>query len=207
MKYLKKYDDLDFYISVNEKVNISEYKNIIKKIKDDIGSNLYFISTFGMAVPALYPVIEKLAINEMPSINKEQIVLLAICAISIILKESKEDIKKLKSKIKEEGISSLLEYVTDSIENIVYIFQKIAKYFGKTLVGLTDMLSYVALCVPFTIVLIDIINNFGMTFAQLSDVISNPTGLAIATGVGIVTITLKQLITLIIKKLIRRKNK
>ena len=42
MKYLKKYDDLDFYISVNEKVNISEYKNIIKKIKDDIGSNLYF---------------------------------------------------------------------------------------------------------------------------------------------------------------------
>jgi len=69
------------------------------------------------------------------------------------------------------------------------------------------MLSYVALCVPFTIVLIDIINNFGMTFAQLSDVISNPTGLAIATGVGIVTITLKQLITLIIKKLIRRKNK
>lgn len=205
MKYINNYKQHNTQQYINENVSDDKHTNIVKNIKNDLGLNLYFISTFGTSIPALYPLIEKLIKNTDITVSTEQIILLTICAISMFIKESKDDSKKLIKRVKEEGLLNTLNTITTGLESIFKIFKNIAKYFGKTINGLTDMLAYVSLLVPFSIVLIEVINNFDMSIIQIIQLIDDPKGLLIATGVGMATITLKQLITYIIKKLVKKK--
>jgi len=198
MKRLKSYKEL------NEGLFFNKYSKLQTKVLGDLKLNLYFVSTFGTSVAALYPFFESIVKNtEMSSISNTDIVLLTICGLSMLLKENKESIDKMKNIIKEKNLTNLLEYFMDTLKNISNLFISIAKQFGKAIDGLVGMFAYSALLVPFTIALIDIINSYNIGFSSLDSILSNPKGAAISTGIGIISLSLKHITHMIIKKINR----
>lgn len=197
MKYLKGFNDE----LITESINTSKFDGLLKKIKEDLGVNFYFITTFGTAIPALFPIVEKLTNNSnIGYLTHEQIVLLTVFGCAELLNIVGEDFKKLKEKIKDDGLSEVAKNVTLSLDNILFLFQKISKYFGKTIESFSNMLAYTAMMVPFTLLLLDLINN-GVDFWQLSEIVNNPQGAIISLGIGLTTITLKHLIKLFVNKI------
>jgi hypothetical protein len=84
---------------VLEKFNIGEYQRATKKLISEVGFNLYNVGTYGVSITALYPVIQKLMetgkFDLAPSV--QNVVLLTICAISVLVKENKDKVKELVS--------------------------------------------------------------------------------------------------------------
>lgn len=187
---------------VNENINISEYKEILNNIKKELNLNLFFISTFGTSIVAFLPLIESIAKkSELINLSNQDLILLTICCISVMLKESKPDVKILMDKIKEKGLIGIYKQIKFTIDNILYLFSKVCTYFGKSIITLIDMFSYVALLVPFSEVMINLVYKNNIDIYKLDELISNPEGFIISTAIGITTITLKHVISFIVNKL------
>lgn len=141
---------------VLEQFNIGEYQRAAKKLISEIGFNLYSIGTYGVSVTALYPVIQKLMetrkFDITPSV--QNVVLLTICAVTVLIKESKDKAQKLVTFATEKGMSQEdLDKVVNQIRTTKEIFAGIAQKFGKVISTFTDMLTYTSLLVPFSMVL------------------------------------------------------
>ena len=170
--------------------------------------NLYFISTFGTSVAALYPLITSIVKNtEITPLTTTDTVLLSICALAITFKESKTEIDKLMVIINEKGLQKTLERIQYFLKNFTKLFSAIAKSTGKVINGIVDMFAYTALLVPTTMGLVDLINTWKINFESFEQIMVNPTGFAISTGIGIITITVKHLIGVLVKKIKRLKTK
>ncbi len=141
---------------VLEKFNIGEYQRAAKKLISEIGFNLYNVGTYGVSITALYPVIQKLMetgkFDLSPSV--QNVVLLTICAISVLVKESKDKVKELISFASKKGMTQEdLDTAVNQIKTTKGIFAEIAQNFGKVISTFTDMLAYTSLLVPFSMVL------------------------------------------------------
>jgi hypothetical protein len=193
---------------INESFLSNKWKTLQDKVLKDIGINFYFIATFGTTITALFPLFEKLIRTGdfENTITSSDIILLVICALAILFKENTENIKKLKLILQEKGIINLMHSIKDNIQNIFNLFSKISKIFGKTLSGLSDMFAYTAFFVPTIICIMEFLNLYQIGFNEFSNLLIDPKGVAIATSIGIITISTKHLINLIYKK-IKRKNK
>ncbi len=170
MNNMKKFNDIryNFLIeSVNnfqdeelelvlEFFDYGKYQRAAKKLIKELGVNLYYVGTFGVSIAALYPVIHNLIETGKFNIpaTVENVVLMTICAITVLVHENKEKAKKLFSFAKEKGITDEdLDKVINQIKTIKGIFTEIAQNFGKVVTTFTDMLAYTGLLVPFTMVL------------------------------------------------------
>ena len=194
---IKKYDEF-----VLESINNNEFNKILSKIKKDIGVNLYLVSTFGTGITAFYSLVENIVKNsKLVDLSSEQIILLTVCAISISLNESKDDIIKLKNVIYKEGLKTVLSKVEICLNNVFILFNKISLIVGKTVMNLIDMFAYTSLFVPFIILLSNFINTNNINFDTLNIIMNNPEGFAISAGIGLTTITIKHLINYFIQKL------
>ena len=134
------------------------YKIVQDKTISKLSLNLYFVGTFQMGVTILFPIIEKLMNHSyVPTINEEQIVLLSIFSITQILNVANGDVKKIGEqlgiieKIKKSLLS--IRFVSRSIKKIIDVF--------------TDMLAYVALCVPVAIAIIEVLSKDGLNLDTL----------------------------------------
>lgn len=193
---------------LNEGLNISKYQNISKKIIKDLKVNLYFISTFGTSVSALYPLITSIVKNtEIMPLTTTDIVFLTICALAITFKESKSEIDKLMVIVNEKGLQKPLEKIQYFLKNFTTLFSAIAKSTGKIINGMVDMFAYTALLVPTIMGVVDLINTWKINFESFDQIMVNPMGFAISTGVGIITITVKHLIGVLVKKIKRLTTK
>jgi len=191
-----------------EKININKYNKSYNKILKELNINFYFITTFGTSIVAYFPIFEELVKNSNLNIKLSQsdIILLSICALAVLFNENKQNITKLKSLIEEKGYLELLQKFIDFITNINLLFKMIAKNTGKSLITLIDMFSYTALYVPFLLGLFDLIElyNVGLdTFTQTT----TTSGLLISTGIGVLTISIKHFLKMLIKKINRLSKK
>lgn len=184
---------------LNEKVNLKGWKRLFSKIKKDLNLNFFFISTFGMTIEAFFPVIAELFENQNLKfdLSKTQICLLTITAITILIKENKESIKKLKEKLKEENIFNLLEDTIKAIKSIKNILGNIFVKLGHLLVApgsLMDLFAYTALLLPSITIFKNIIQQEGIT-------INNIIGLGLSYSLALGTLIGKQLIKKLIDKI------
>lgn len=199
MKYLEYSEQF-----INEGLEIGKYQNISKKIVKDLKANLYFITTFGTAVPALYPLITSVVRNsEIIPLTTTDIVFLTICVLSMIFKESQSEIDKLMIIVNEKGLQKPLEKIQYFLQNFTKLFSAIAKSTGKVINDMVDIFAYTALLVPTIMGLVDLINTWKINFESFEQIMVNPTGFAISTGIGIITITVKHLIGVLVKKIKR----
>jgi hypothetical protein len=146
---------------VLEAFNVGEYQRTAKKLFNEAGLNLYSFGVYGVSVTALYPIIQKLMetgkFDITPSV--QNVVLLTICAVTILVKENKDKAQKLVTLATERGMSSEdLDKVINQIRTTKEIFAEVAHNFGKVISTFTDMLAYTSLLVPFSMVLSSLIS-------------------------------------------------
>ena len=139
-----------------ENFDVGKYQRAFKKLMGEIELNLYNVGTFGVAITAMYPIIAKLMETGKFSVppTTENVVLLTICAITVLIKENKEKAQKLLTFAAKKGVSENdLDQVINQIKTTKGIFAEIAQNFGKVISTFTDMLAYTSLLVPFSMVL------------------------------------------------------
>ncbi len=161
------------YFTLMENVNYRKYQFISKKITTKLGLNLFYLKTYNVSISALYPVIAILVEtgNFKISSTPENIVLITICALTVLVRENKEKAQKLFTYAEENGISqSDIDKVVNQISTIKGLFTMTANNFGKIINTYADMLEYTNLFVPFLIVLESMISQDKIT----SDLLTLP---------------------------------
>jgi len=204
MNYLINFENFKLY----EKFSLELYQKVTQRILKDLKLNLNYVTTFGAVVTAFYPLIETLinngTLNE--KVTLDMVILLTLGAVSIVLHESKTEIDKIKTYLKEYGWDGLLDKVVDVFINLQKIFPKLIKYVlnmtDSVVIRIMDMFSYTALLVPFLHVLKDIITQHNINIDNLPNyLMSVGIGGAVLIGKNIISELLDR-----VKKLIS-KNK
>jgi len=203
LKYLESYNSL-----ITEKLKINSYQLSLKKTLKELNITFFFVSTFGTAITAFFPIFESMVKNEkINSLSQTDIILLGICALAILFKENKQQIIKIKNILKEKGLIELLNKILKFMSNLKKLFTAISKNVGKLIISIVDLFSYTALFVPFLLGFYDLIQLYNINFENFDNLISTPSGLLMTSGLGIITITLKHFISILIKKVGRLSKK
>jgi len=189
------------------------YKRIQSKTMKDLRLNTRLISTFGTGMTAFYPIVDSLLKNmniDSIEMDASKVVLLTICAFSIIYIEEKKfkdseeedlltkDSKSMLEELKMMGIGEgIVKNVMKAFQSIKGIFQLIAKHIGTVVGGFIDMFAYTTILIP---VLNGISYIIGKYDINLTTFLTNFLGLSM----GIATIATKHGIVELVKKLKRR---
>lgn len=142
----------------------TEYKKIQKKVIMDLRLNSNLSLTFGTGIQALYPVVNKLMTNMKISsidITPDKVVLLTICAFTIVYLEEKKfrdgteediltkDSKSMLEELKMMGIGNgIVKKVVKIFKSVVGIFSLIGKHLDAVVKGFVDMFAYTTILIP-----------------------------------------------------------
>ena len=202
-------DFLNSLTLINENSDGSEYVGIWDSISKDLKLNIRFIATFGTGINSFYPVVDKMMknMNISSGITVEHVVLLTICALSIIYLEEKkfksskegDDIttysKSMLEELKMMGIGNgIVKMVVKSIKSIKNIFNLIGKHIGSVVGGVIDMFAYTSLLIP-------IMNGVGYMVGKYDLTPETAIQNLVGIGVGLGTIVAKHGITHILDKI------
>ena len=204
MKYLKNTDDF-----IYENLNINKYRNAFNKVIKELHLNFYFFATYGTMIPIFYPIFENLIKNQEIELkfSAADVVLLSIYAIAVLFNENKNEITKLKNILTEKGFGELLNKSVNFLKSINKLFSAIAENTGKIISNFADMLSYIALYAPFLIGILDLVKLYSINFETFANTDSTTLGFSMSLGIGIVSISIKHFINMIIKKMNRLTKK
>ena len=204
MKYLKQISDFKSSETelIKENLNVSKYKTLYNQITKELNVNLYFTATFGTTISMFYPIFAELVNNSNLSytVSLKDIVLLSVASLAILFKENRHQVNKLTTVIEEKGYTELLKKFGEFLTSSKSLFQAFAKNSGKVVISIVDMFSYTALFVPFYLGLLDIIDAYNIGLDSFTPAITT-SGLALSTGIGLLTISVKHLMSLLIKKI------
>lgn len=174
--FTKVYDDIKFTLE-NIKTPKNEIDNIIKEsldkveMLDFINSNPYNLSGGEK---------QRIAIASILALKPDYIVFDE--ATSMLDINGKEDIYKLLNKLKKEGIGII--FITNIMDELIYADEiiilndrKANKYTKKELFDNLDILKDNDLDIPFTLKIIDILKNKGITAHKKNDILKELTNL------------------------------
>ena len=158
---------LDFINSFDGLITESDetqYKKVQKRVISDLRLNGNLSLTFGAGIKALYPVVDKLMTNMKISsidITADKVVLLTICAFTIVYLEEKKfkdgqeeeiltkDSKSMLEELKMMGIGNgIVKKVVKLFKSITSIFTIIGKHLSAVAKGFIDMFAYTAILIP-----------------------------------------------------------
>lgn len=205
---MQNFDNLVEYSKLYEKRTLGSWTQGFKKIQKDLNLNFFFISTFGMGIGVFFPIVDNLYKNHKLNfdLSKGDVIMLTICAISIIVNENKDVISKLTKKLKEKKLDHLLDDTITAIKSVKNIILKALLKLGNAIsgnAGLLDLLAYTALLVPTMDILNKLVieNNIGVdTIEQISNILSSGDA-AITVGFSIVTLIAKHLMNSLLNRL------
>jgi hypothetical protein len=137
-----------------------EYLLVFRRLR--LNGNLSL--TFGAGIKALYPIVDKLMTNMKISsidITADKVVLLTICAFTIVYLEEKKfkdgqeediltkDSKSMLEELKMKGIGNgIVKKVKELFKSITGIFNLIGKHLNSVVKGFVDMFAYTAILIP-----------------------------------------------------------
>lgn len=215
------YDNMtkDFLGSFDEFIKESDenvYNKIQKKVISDLRLNGNLSLTFGTGIKALYPIVEKLMTNMKISsvdITPDTVVLLTICAFTIVYLEEKKfkdsdeeeiltkDSKSMLEELRMKGIGNgIVKKVVKILKSITGIFSLIGKHMDVIVNGFIDMFAYTAILIPIMNGILYIIGKYNLTIDSFLENFS-------ALMMGIITITAKHGIKAIVDKIKDRISK
>ena len=195
---------------ITESDNKDNYQDVWKKVSNDLKLNGRLIMHFGAGIQACFPIVNKLMENlkiGSIEITKETIVLLTVCAFTIIYIEEKKyksseeeevlvkNSKSMLEELKMKGIGNgLVKKMVKVFKSIQHIFSLIGKHASAVIGGFIDMFAYTALLIPIMNGILYIIGKYNLNTDTFLD---NFAGLAIGIG----TIITKHGIVAILDKL------
>jgi hypothetical protein len=191
----------------------TSYKRVQTKTMKDLRLNTRLISTFGTGMTAFYPIVDKLMTNmtiDSIEMDARKVVLLTICAFSIIYLEEKKfkdaeeeeiltkDSKSMLEELRMMGIGEgIVKNIKKAFQSIKDIFELIVKHINTVVNGFIDMFAYTTILIPVLNGISYIVGKYDM---NLNTFLVNFFGLSM----GIATIVTKHGITELVKKLKRR---
>ena len=208
-------DSFDSQIKESSGGNIrkTSYKKIQSKTMKDLRLNANLISRFGTGITAFYPIVDSLMRNMNTNaieVDASKVVLLTICAVSIIYIEEKKfkdseeediltkDSKSMLEELRMKGIGEgIVKTVMKVFQSIKGIFELIGKHISTVVGGFIDMFAYTAILIPVLNGISYIVGKYDM---NLNTFLANFLGLSM----GIATIATKHGIVELVKKLKRR---
>lgn len=129
-------------------------QNLINKVKRKFGLNLKLLSTWGTSVGGLVLPLDNFVKTGNFQLDENQTALVLLGVISVIYFDNKNLIKKIFSKIKEEGIEKQFEYVLEKGLHLRKAFVQFLLSLDLSLRSITELLSY-AFLIP---IILDIQN-------------------------------------------------
>ena len=204
---------LDFINSFDGLITESdetEYKKVQKRVISDLRLNGNLSLTFGTGIKAFYPVVDKLMTNMKISsidITADKVVLLTICAFTIVYLEEKKfkagqeeeiltkDSKSMLEELKMMGIGNgIVKKVVKLFKSITNIFTIIGKHLNTVTKGFIDMFAYTAILIPIMNGILYIIGKYDLSVDTFLQNFA-------ALGIGVGTLIAKNGIISIIDKL------
>jgi hypothetical protein len=204
---------LDFINSFDGLITESdetEYKKVQKRVISDLRLNGNLSLTFGAGIKAFYPVVDKLMTNMKISsidITADKVVLLTICAFTIVYLEEKKfkdgqeeeiltkDSKSMLEELKMMGIGNgIVKKVVKLFKSITNIFTIIGKHLNTVTKGFIDMFAYTAILIPIMNGILYIIGKYDLSVDTFLQNFA-------ALGIGVGTLIAKNGIISIIDKL------
>lgn len=204
---------LDFIEAFDKIINESSevnYKKIQRKVLSDLKLNSKLVLTFGTGINVFYPIVfelmEKMKISSL-ELTYDKVVLLTICAFTIIYLEEKKfksaeeeeiltkDSKSMLEELKMMGIGNgIVKKIIKIFKSITSIFKIIGKHVGALAGGFMDMFAYTAMLIPIMNGILYVIGKYDL---NMDNFIKNFIGLSIGVG----TIIAKHGISIIVHKL------
>lgn len=206
-------DSFDLPITESSDEKKSSYKRIQNKTLKDLKLNTRLISTFGTGMTAFYPIVDGLIRNmntDSIELDINKVVLLTICAITIIYLEEKQykdgeeqdlltkDSKSMLEELRMMGIGDgIVKNVIKAFQSIKNIFKLISKHLSAVIGNFIDMFAYTSILIPVLNGISYIVGKYDM---NLQTFLANFLGLSM----GITTIIAKHGIVELIHKLKKR---
>lgn len=162
-----------FLNNLNESEEKPDDKSILGDIKQDLGIASKFITTFGTGIGAFMGPVTRLLEGSGVHLDKMDVSLLIITAISFMLNDT--DFDKLKEKLRERGTLKHLKSVTDFINGTKNVINSVLKNVSNASYGLADILAFTFLLVPVMNVIGELINQYGVNIGSVGQLF---TGLA-----------------------------
>jgi hypothetical protein len=203
-------DFIEGFDRIIKESNEVNYNKIQNKVITDLKLNTELVLTFGTGIGTFYPIVyqlmEKMKIDSI-ELTYDKVVLLTICAITIIYIEEKKfnstfeedilrkDSKSMLEELKLMGIGNgIVKKLIRIFKSITSIFKLIGKHVGSIVGGFMDMFAYTAMLIPIMNGILYVIGKYDLNFDNF---IKNFIGLSIGVG----TIITKHGISMILNKL------
>lgn len=162
-------------IMKNNNMLESESKSMVKKVISDMKLNADFMMTFGLGIGAFAGPVYELLHNKNINVTEYDVTLLVMTAFYILLTNSKEDISKLMTKLKEQNLDKEVKGVVRFISESMGLFKVIGKKMGVTITTLTDVLAFTFMSVPVLGLLKDLAAQKGFSIDNVEQLIMGVT--------------------------------
>jgi hypothetical protein len=185
------------------KKNYDRVKSIIEESSEQIGMNLQFLITWGASIGGFVGPVEDFVRGKFPELNDIQISLILTGVIASYYIDNKKMIYDIFTKIKENGLSSVLKKVLSKTDTFLSVFLDFIASLGLTLHKITNMLSYTFI-IPLLGTLLNMTKNMSVDSRDIDEIVLRLTSFGLLTVSGIV---IKQLINRIVRRFKEKDNR
>jgi hypothetical protein len=185
------------------KKNYDRVKSIIEESSEQIGMNLQFLITWGASIGGFVGPVEDFVRGKFPELNDVQISLILTGVIASYYIDNKKMIYDIFTKIKENGLSSVLKKVLSKTDTFLSVFLDFIASLGLTLHKITNMLSYTFI-IPLLGTLLNMTKNMSVDSRDIDEIVLRLTSFGLLTVSGIV---IKQLINRIVRRFKEKDNR
>jgi len=137
---------------VLENMDTNRYQRVTTSVMKKLGVELFYVNKYKLSISLLYPLVELFMIknNFTLEVNKNNIVLLSICAVSLLTKEDKTKSKAVFKYAMDNGIADTeLDKVNKFLSTLKELFTEISTFFDRKVSVFSDMLKDTELLTPF----------------------------------------------------------
>ena len=180
-------------------IDISKLKEfaeeVVGKFQEDTGIQFKLLFTWGAAVGGIIGPLNDYIEKNSFNLNSFQITSILVATAAILFGENTKIIKKILSKIKEDGIEDVFEQVLTKGKELKQVFLDFIESLNVTVYTMTNIMSY-AFLIPLLPIFWEI-SQSGVDAKDVKDIATRllAFGLTSATGV-----TLKKLISAILNR-------
>ena len=171
-------------------------KEILEKSAEQIGINIQFAITWGASIGGMVGPLNDFIKNTESEMSDIEISLLLTGIIASYYVDNKEYVKKILTKIKEEGLSEVFLRVFKKSQELKNAFFDFIESLNITLHKVTNIMSYTFI-IPIIPMLYDMATSSNLDGEQISEIAKRLSSFGVLTVSGILV---KELFNKIIKR-------